>query len=83
MLIMQLEKAIEIGAEDFSVVFVSLQDRSAYEWLSFIYNGQIRNEENWHDFRQRMIESKVALRGSMPRQIHSLNVSVNGLGMNF
>jgi hypothetical protein len=58
MLIMQLEKAMEIGAEDFSVVFVSLQDRSAYEWLSFIYNGQIRNEENWHDFRQRMIESK-------------------------
>ncbi len=58
MLIMQLEKAIEIGAEDFSIVFVSLQDRSAYEWLSFIYDGQIRNEENWHDFRQRMLESK-------------------------
>ncbi len=58
MLIMQLEKAIKIGAEDFSVVFISLQDRSTYEWLSFIYNGHVRNEENWHDFRNRMLESK-------------------------
>jgi hypothetical protein len=58
MLILQLEKAEDIGAEDFAVVFISLRDRRTYEWLSFIYDGNIRNEANWHDFRSRMIESK-------------------------
>jgi hypothetical protein len=58
MLIAQLEKAYEIGAEDFCVVFVALENRPEYEWLSFNYNGQVRNEATWGDFRARLHESR-------------------------
>ncbi len=58
MLIMQLEKALEIGVEDFCVVFVALENRPEYEWLSFNYNGHTRNEVTWNDFRSRLHESR-------------------------
>ncbi len=58
MLVLQLEKALEIGVEDFCVVFVSLENRPEYEWLSFIYNGITRNEDTWNDFRSRLHASK-------------------------
>ncbi len=50
LLIQKMLKAEELGSEDFCVVFTSLDDQPQYEWLSFIYNGEVRNQEHWQDF---------------------------------
>ncbi len=54
MLIKKMIKAEQLGSEDFCVVFTKLEDQPQYEWLAFIYNGQIRNQQNWEDFLSRI-----------------------------
>ncbi len=54
LLIKQMVKAEELGSEDFCVVFTNLKNHPQYEWLSFIYNGEVRNETNWKDFLERI-----------------------------
>lgn len=54
LLIQTMTKAEELGSEDFCVVFTSLDDQPQYEWLAFIYNGEVRNQQHWDDFLSRI-----------------------------
>ncbi|MGM0366614.1 MAG: hypothetical protein ACQEP5_08785 [Actinomycetota bacterium] len=54
LLVTKMLKAEQVGSEDFCVVFTSLTDRPQYEWLAFIYDGEVRNQAHWDDFKSRI-----------------------------
>lgn len=55
-LIKMLNKADEIGCEDFCVVFLDYRG-DGYEWLCFNINGEARSEF-WDDFKKEIINRK-------------------------
>jgi len=53
----QLKKAIEIGCEDFCMVFIKMdRDQPKYKKLSFIYRGQVN--PYWETFKQMIKDNK-------------------------
>lgn len=53
----QLKKAIEIGCEDFCLVFIKMdRDQPKYKKLSFIYRGQVN--PYWNSFKQIIKDNK-------------------------
>jgi len=53
----QLKKAIEIGCEDFCMVFIKMdRDQPKYKKLSFIYRGQVN--PYWETFKQIIKDNK-------------------------
>ncbi len=57
-LLMQLRYAEKIFCKHFPIVFIGLSNEDKYMWLSFIYNGVVRNEEHWADL-QRIMKEKA------------------------
>jgi len=56
MLLSQCNAAEELGCSDFCIVFITLSEIERYQWLSFIYNNQVRSPY-WEDFKN-FIKSK-------------------------